>query len=135
MSDEDDTHDTKPPPEFIGNVIRQLREHWVDRESIRQGVDPESVTRSLIIGNSGDAEVRIGAGSGASGTPRVIAWRFSRASNRSDHCNGAPRGRSTGGFYLHHITRGAAGGSFGGLMTAGRSISMIGRSGRGQASR
>lgn len=60
MTDADHTAGRRPPSQFFGNVVRELRKHWVDREAERQGVDPHTVTRALIIGNSADAEVRIG---------------------------------------------------------------------------
>jgi len=48
-----------PPPEFFGNVIRELRRHWVDAAAVRKGIDPAQVDRALIIGVTGDAEIRL----------------------------------------------------------------------------
>jgi hypothetical protein len=53
-----DSAPTEPPPEFFGNVIRELRRHWVDSAAQRKGLDPAKVHRALIIGNTRDAEVR-----------------------------------------------------------------------------
>lgn len=47
-----------PPPEFFGNVIRELRRLWVDSAAERSGVNPAEVSRALIIGATSDAEVR-----------------------------------------------------------------------------
>ncbi len=48
-----------PPPEFFGNVIGELRRHWVDPAAERKGIDPAMVDRALIIGATGEAEVRL----------------------------------------------------------------------------
>ncbi len=48
-----------PPPEFFGNVIRELRRHWVDAAAVREGIDPAQVDRALIIGATGGAKVRL----------------------------------------------------------------------------
>lgn len=48
-----------PPPEFFHNAIAEIRKHWVDPAAKRQGIDPATVNRALVIGNSADAEVRI----------------------------------------------------------------------------
>ena len=50
---------TEPPPEFYGNVIKEMRKHWVDAAAERRGVDPDAVDCALVIGNDKDAEVRI----------------------------------------------------------------------------
>jgi len=48
-----------PPPEFFENVIRELRRHWVDPAAERKGIDPAAVDCALIIGATGEAEVRL----------------------------------------------------------------------------
>lgn len=47
------------PSEFFGNVIAELRRHWVDAQARRQGIDPVDVTRAMILGATSAAEVRV----------------------------------------------------------------------------
>lgn len=64
-----------PPPEFFSNVIRELRRHWVDSAAERAGIKPEEVHRALIIGATGDAEVRVNQAVGAAvyvGDDRIV---------------------------------------------------------------
>lgn len=59
MAESSELSPQAPPPEFFHNAIAEIRKHWVDPAAKRQGIDPATVNRALVIGNSADAEVRI----------------------------------------------------------------------------
>jgi HEPN domain-containing protein len=54
-----DSDPEEPSSDLFPNIIQQLRDHWVDQAARRQGVGPDDVSCALILGATGDAEVRI----------------------------------------------------------------------------
>ncbi len=48
------------PPEFFGNVVKEMHKHWVDAAAASRGIPTNSVRRAIVLLNGHDAEVRLG---------------------------------------------------------------------------